>query len=102
MLTFCSLLGAVTGEERPSGFRAATAPGVVFETVRPRHSHVRDALPLYAFPHSDCATLDIAKRADFAAHMKSDWHKHNLKLKSEGKTLLSKDEFLEWQILSSS
>jgi hypothetical protein len=34
--------------------------------------------------------------------MKSDFHKHNLKLKSEGKPMLSRDEFTEWQILSSS
>uniref|UniRef100_A0A6U4JVJ0 Ribosome maturation protein SBDS n=1 Tax=Hemiselmis andersenii TaxID=464988 RepID=A0A6U4JVJ0_HEMAN len=59
------------GGDRPEGFKSATAPGVVFAT-----------------------------REELTVHMKSDWHKHNLKLKSEGKPLLSRDEFTEFQILS--
>jgi ribosome maturation protein SDO1 len=53
------------------GLRSATAPGVVFAT-----------------------------REDLMRHMKSDWHRHNLRLKSEGKPLLSQAEFDEFQLLA--
>mmetsp|Transcript_55214 Transcript_55214/g.135207 ORF Transcript_55214/g.135207 Transcript_55214/m.135207 type:complete len:341 (+) Transcript_55214:179-1201(+) len=61
------------GADRPKGegFKSSTAPGVVFAT-----------------------------REELTAHMKSDWHKHNLKLKSEGKQLLSKEDFIDFQIMT--
>lgn len=40
------------------------------------------------------------QRDELASHMKSDWHKHNLKLKSDGKALLSREEFTDWQIMA--
>ena len=51
--------------------RSATAPGVLF-----------------------------ASREDLMRHMKSDWHRHNLRLKSEGKPLLTQAEFDEYQLLA--
>ena len=53
------------------GLRSATAPGVVFAT-----------------------------REELMRHMKSDWHRHNLRLKSEGKPLLTHAEFVEYQLLA--
>jgi ribosome maturation protein SDO1 len=53
------------------GLRSATAPGVVF-----------------------------ASREDLMRHMKSDWHRHNLRLKSEGKPLLTHADFVEYQLLA--
>ncbi len=53
------------------GLRSATAPGVVF-----------------------------ASREELMRHMKSDWHRHNLRLKSECKPLLSHAEFIEYQLLA--
>lgn len=32
--------------------------------------------------------------------MKSDWHKHNLTLKSSGKPMLTKEEFVDFKIMS--
>jgi hypothetical protein len=32
--------------------------------------------------------------------MKTDWHKHNLALKSAGKPMLTKEEFLDFKIMS--
>ncbi|KAJ1493194.1 SBDS protein C-terminal domain-containing protein [Baffinella frigidus] len=52
------------------GIKSATAPGEVFAT-----------------------------RQELAAHMKSDWHKRNLSLKSEGKPMLSKAEFQDYQLM---
>ena len=58
------------GGNAAGGIRSATAPGVVF-----------------------------VSREELTAHMKSDWHKHNLKLKQEGKPMLSREEFAEHQLL---
>jgi len=58
------------GGNAAGGIRSATAPGVVF-----------------------------VSREELTAHMKSDWHKHNLKLKQDGKPMLSRDEFAEHQLL---
>jgi ribosome maturation protein SDO1 len=54
------------------GLRAATAPGVVFAT-----------------------------REELAAHMRSDWHKHNLALKASGKPMVSKEQFVDFSIMAS-
>jgi hypothetical protein len=32
--------------------------------------------------------------------MKSDWHKHNLTLKASGKPMLTKEEFVDFKIMS--
>ena len=63
--------GGGGGGGSSEGLRSATAPGVVFAT-----------------------------REDLMRHMKSDWHRHNLRLKSEGKPLLSQAEFEEFQLLA--
>ena len=42
----------------------------------------------------------FATREELAAHMKTDWHKHNLALKSAGKPMLTKEEFLDFKIMS--
>jgi ribosome maturation protein SDO1 len=62
---------AVSSPAVGEGLRSATAPGVVFAT-----------------------------REDLMRHMKSDWHRHNLRLKSEGKPLLTQAEFVEYQLLA--
>ena len=56
----------------PAGeIKAATAPGVVF-----------------------------ASREELAAHMKSDWHKHNLSLKSSGKPMMTREQFVDFKIMT--
>jgi len=32
--------------------------------------------------------------------MKSDWHKHNLTLKSSGKPLMTKEQFVDFKIMA--
>ena len=32
--------------------------------------------------------------------MKSDWHKHNLTLKSAGKPMLTREQFIDFKIMS--
>lgn len=52
-----------------AGFRTGTAPGVVFPT--------REAM---------------------REHMKSDWHKFNLKMKTSGKEMLTEEQFVEQEV----
>ena len=42
----------------------------------------------------------FATREELAAHMKTDWHKHNLMLKSAGKPMLTKEQFVDFKIMS--
>ena len=42
----------------------------------------------------------FATREELAAHMKTDWHKHNLALKSAGKPMLTSEQFLDFKIMS--
>mmetsp|Transcript_36004 Transcript_36004/g.58030 ORF Transcript_36004/g.58030 Transcript_36004/m.58030 type:complete len:375 (+) Transcript_36004:13-1137(+) len=62
---------AQPGAPADSSIKAATAPGMVF-----------------------------ASRQELAAHMKSDWHKHNLTLKSSGKPLMTKEQFVDFKIMA--
>ena len=55
---------------------------------------------IYIYIHTYIHTHMHMQREELTAHMKSDWHKHNLKLKSEGKPLLSKEEFVEYQLMA--
>lgn len=52
-------------------------------------------------PSNSSPLLQVfATREELAAHMKTDWHKHNLALKSAGKPMLTKEQFLDFKIMS--
>jgi hypothetical protein len=52
-------------------------------------------------PGDAVAWLQVfATREELAAHMKTDWHKHNLALKSAGKPMLTKEQFVDFKIMS--
>jgi uncharacterized membrane protein YgcG len=41
----------------------------------------------------------FATREELAAHIKSDWHKHNLTLKASAKAMLTKEQYLDLQLM---